>query len=102
VLRYLVGNHNASIQYYYHNKKEGIDLKTIRHISIRLVLGPEAKPIISVEVVSPTDATGHPQLTSALRRRITTNREGSGIPCKYIQSALLRLTSIVLESRDGT
>jgi hypothetical protein len=48
-------------------KKEGIDLKTIRHISIRLVLGPEAKPIIFVEVVSPIDATGHPQLTRTLR-----------------------------------
>jgi hypothetical protein len=49
-------------------KKEGIDLKTIRHVSIRFVLGPEAKPITFVEVVSPIDETGHPQLTSALRQ----------------------------------
>jgi hypothetical protein len=81
-------------------KKEGIDLKTIRHVSIRFVLGPEAKPVIFVEVVSPTDATGHPQLTSALRRWVTTDREGSRILYWYVRSALLRLTSTALESRD--
>jgi hypothetical protein len=76
-------------------------LKTIRHISIRLVLEPEARPIDLVDVVSPTDATGHPQLTRALRQP-TTGCEGSWIPYRYVQSALLRLMSIVLESRDGT
>jgi len=81
-------------------KKEGIDLKTTRRVSIRLVPGPEAKPIIFVEVVSPTDATGHPQLISALRRQATTDREGSRNLYRYVQSALLRLTSIVLEGRD--
>jgi hypothetical protein len=83
-------------------KKEGIDLKTIRRVSIRFVLGPEAKPIIFVEVVSPTDATGHPQLTSALRRSVTTDCEGSRNLYRYVRSALLRLTSTVLEGRDDT
>jgi hypothetical protein len=43
-----------------HIKKEGIDLKTIRHVNIRLVLETEAGPIDLVDVVSPTDETGHP------------------------------------------
>jgi hypothetical protein len=53
-----------------------------------------------VEVVSPTDAIGHPQLTSALRQRVTTRREGSQIPYRYVRSALFRLTSLALETRN--
>lgn len=50
-----------------YNKKRGIDLKTTRHVSIQLVPGTEAGPIKPVDAVSPTDGTGHPQLTDALR-----------------------------------
>jgi hypothetical protein len=52
----------TTTRYYYAKttKKQGIDLKTIRHVSIRLVLEPEARPINLVDVVSPTNATGHP------------------------------------------
>ncbi len=81
-----------------YKKKEGIDLKTIRRVSIRLVFETEVRPIDLVDVVSPIDAIGHPQLIRALRRPVTTGREGSRIFYRYVLSALLKLTCAVLES----
>jgi len=87
----------VNVQIY--KKKEGIDLKTTRHVNTWLVLRTEARPINFVDVVTPIDATGHPQLTSALGRRAMRDREGSWISYTYVRSALLRLMCIALEGR---
>jgi len=68
--QYGAGNHGASIQQYIViTEKRGnrFENHPTRQYPIKNVLGPEAKPIIFVEVVSPTDAIGHPQLINALR-----------------------------------
>ena len=39
------------------HKKRGIDLKTIRRVSIQLVPGPESSPITLVDVVTPRQDT---------------------------------------------
>ena len=79
-------------------KKEGIDMKTTRRVSIQLGPGPEAGPIKPADVVSPTDGTGHPRLTCALRRRATTRREGCRSLDRYVQAALLILMDAILGS----
>ena len=77
-----------------------MDLKTIQHVNIQLVAGAETSPIKLVDVVSPIDVTGHPQLICALRRRVTTRHEGCGNFDRYVQAALLRLMCIALAGHD--
>ena len=48
-------------------KKGETALRTTRPSSIQLVPGTEASPIELVDVVSPAEGTGNPQLTRALR-----------------------------------
>ena len=67
-------------------------MKTIRHVSIQPGSGVEAGPIKPVDVVSPTDETGHSQLTYALRWRVESGaREGSRNLERYVHTALLIL-----------
>jgi len=64
-------------------------LKTTRPNSIQIVPGTEASPIELADVVSPTEGTGHPQLTRALgyvryttRTRVAGSLEGTYLrPC---------------------
>ena len=77
-----------------------MDLKTTRHVNIQLVPGAETSPIKLVDAVSPIDETGHPQLTCALGRRVTTRREGCGNLDRYVRAALLRLMCIALDGHD--
>ena len=82
-------------------KKGEMDLKTTRHVDIQLVPGTETSPIKLVDAVSPIDATGHPQLTCALRRFVACDtREGSGNLDRYVQAALLRLMCIALDGHS--
>ena len=83
-----------------HSKKGDMDLKTTRHVNIQLVPGAETSPIKLADAVSPIDETGHPQLTCALRRRVTTRCEGCGNLDRYVQAALLILMYIFLGVRN--
>ena len=81
-------------------KKGEYHLKTTRRVSIQLVPGAETSPIKLADAVSPIDETGHPQLTCALRRRVTTRCEGCGNLDRYVQAALLILMYIFLGVRN--